>query len=148
MGNEDGDAIECSQLQTQEDIDDLGFTAAQLQALDIKVDSKCKVQACKIEQDFVKKVAKLFLEDQQAKPPVQTTNPSYKHDSDDFDSEAACPTKTCDGCEGVKQCCGSVPGRRTYKDKSDEGNERGCCGETVFMTIHSQCCSDGVTTAA
>jgi len=142
--NDDGDAIQCSQLQTQEDIDALGFTDAQLELVGIKAVSKCKVQACKIEQDFVNKVAKLFLEDEQA------NNPSFQHDSDDFDSETQCPTKTCDGCEGVKQCCGSVPGRRTYKDKSDDGNERGCCGETVYMTIHNDCCADaeGVFTTA
>jgi len=142
--NEDGDAIECGTLQTQEDVLALGFTQDQIQFLGINIVSKCTVQACKIEQDFVNKVAKLFLEE------PDSSNADYAHDSVNFDSEAQCESKKCETqhCDGVKQCCGSVPGRRTYKDKSDEGNLRECCGETVYLSTVMECCADGETTAA
>jgi len=140
--NEDGDAIECSRLQTAEDLAALNFSQAQIDAIGIKVASKCTVQACKIEQDFVNKVAKLFLDNPEA------NNPAFKHDSADFDAEAQCESKKCENCDGKKQCCGSVPGRRTYKDKSDDGTNRYCCGETVYLESFMECCADGVTTAS
>jgi hypothetical protein len=142
--NEDGDAIDCGSMQTQKDVDALGLSDLIIQSLGINVVSECKKQACQIEQDFVNKVAKLFLHNPDAR------NANLAHDSDNFDSETECPSKKCEGehCDGVKQCCGSVPGRRTYKDKSDEGDKRKCCGQTVYLDTVMECCADGETTAA
>merc|ERR1712151_1335825 len=142
--SKDGRAIECSQLKTQEEIDNLGLAQEVVDALGFDVVSKCKKQACLIESDFINEVADLFLESPDAR------NPEFDHNSDSFNSEAECITKKCEGdhCDNrEKQCCGTVPGRRTYKTSSDKGESRECCGETVYLSTMMQCCADETVAA-
>lgn len=135
-----GNALGCGTLKTADDV--AGIDANTLLALGIEVVSDCKKQACLIEQDFVNKVAALFLGDPNA------ANPDYKHDNVNFDQEASCITKQCTGtfCDSDRQCCGDVPGRRTFKTKSEAGVDRECCGDTVYLDNGiMQCCTDAGT---
>jgi len=135
--NSDGDSVGCQSLKTADDV--VGISDSILATLGINVVSKCKKQACEIEQNFVNKVAALFLEDPDAK------NVDYTHESANFDSDSSCPTKQCEGefCGDEKQCCGSIPQRRTYKPKSENGVDRICCGETLYLDSGiNQCCTD------
>jgi len=141
----DGNSVGCGTLKVAADV--VGIPESIIAQLGINVVSNCKKQACLIEQNFVNNVAALFLED------PDTVEPEYKHESADFDSEASCVTKQCEGafCEGEKQCCGSIPLRRTYKQKSESGVDRVCCGETLFLDSGiNECCvsATGVESAA
>lgn len=141
--DDEGNAIPCSEMFTQEDFDAAGFTEIQLQLLKFTptITNECTIQACFIEDDFIKKLAKLYTENPEPK------NPSYDHDSAVIDT--MCPTEQCVGkCEGEKQCCGSVPGRHIYKSESASGIPRTCCGETVVLEGGMmECCEDGETAA-
>lgn len=141
----EGNSVGCGTLKVAADV--VGIPETIIAQLGITVVSNCKKQACLIEQNFVNNVAALFLEN----PDIAI--PEYKHESPDFDSEASCVTKQCEGdfCDGEKQCCGSIPQRRTYKQKSEAGVDRICCGETLFLDSGiNQCCvdADGVEVAA
>jgi len=141
----DGNSVGCGTLKVAADV--VGIPESIIAQLGFNVVSNCKKQACLIEQNFVNSVAALFLE----YPDIAV--PEYKHESTNFDSEASCVTKQCEGafCEGEKQCCGSIPSRRTYKPKSESGVDRVCCGETLFLDSGiNECCTgaDGVESAA
>jgi hypothetical protein len=143
--DEFGNSVGCGKLKTAADV--VGIPESVLAQLGINVVSNCKKQACLIEQNFVNSLAALFLDNS------DIANPEYKHESIDFDSEASCITHQCEGafCEGEKQCCGSIPQRRTYKPKSEAGVDRICCGETLFLDSGiNECCADaaGVESAA
>jgi len=146
--DENGDAIECGKMLTEKEKIENNISDAIISVLDLQIVSECKKQACTIEKDFVNKVAKLFLEDENAR------NADFEHGAAGFDSDQQCPSKQCDeqkghNCNGVKQCCGPVPGRRTYKDLSDAGEPRQCCGETTVFLDNglNECCNDGTVGA-
>lgn len=141
--DEEGNAIECSKMRTQKEVDDLGLNQVQVEGLGFLIVSTCKKQACEIELDFVQKVAKLYKED-------YARNPIYEHSSASFSDDAECVTKPCTGdhCNDREtKCCGPVPGRRTYKNLSDIGEERKCCfDKTVWLDNglgQHECCPDG-----
>jgi len=136
----DGRRQQCSELKTEEDV--AGIPPEFLANLGISVVSKCKKQACLIEQNFVEEVADLFLDEFQS--PIDPRQESLKHEN--FDIEATCISKDCVGsfCSNDKQCCGEVPNRRTYKPVSESGEDRKCCGNVVYLNAMHQCCeSDG-----
>lgn len=98
---------------------------------DNAVDPACAVDACIIEGNFLQTMFAFFFGF-----PSRFPDPSFKHDSGNFDVEEECKV----GGYNVKserECCGQVPNR--YPFKIFQG-ERSCCGDKTFNALNLKCC--------
>lgn len=93
--------------------------------------SNCAARACMVENYFVVRMFRLFLQG-------VTFDPTVKHSIGIFDPKKDCPIK--DGLKSDKACCGDYPLRFPYKSLN---GDRGCCVDKTFNAAALVCCEDG-----
>jgi len=93
-------------------------------------DPACAIDACIIEGNFLQTMFAYFFGGN------IFPDPSFKHDSGNFDVEEECKVGGYN-IKSERQCCGQVPNRYPFKVFS---GERSCCGDKTFNTFNLKCC--------
>lgn len=120
-------------IPTKKDISNKGLIHACHEA---NLGNNCAIRTCCCDTKLADGIIDFFFNG-------YVFDPTFQH-ANGFDPAINCPIVRigqCNGNDCELQCCGVYPDRYTYKTGSSIFRE--CCVDTVFNSLHKQCCPDG-----